>query len=71
MRAELAFGGKSIVFVWKLVSITDDQVRVFSYQGMAKCSDETHTKRFARGYWGQLVRYGYKRVAGYQGRDES
>lgn len=71
MRAELGLNGRSIVFVWKLRSLTNDQVRVFIYDKATKCSDKTYDMQFARSYWDQLIAAGYKRVPGYKGKDDS
>ncbi len=59
MRAELGRGARSIVFVWQALTLADDQVRVFIYDGMARVSADTLSINFARSYWTSLISKGY------------
>ncbi len=59
MRAELGRGARSIVFVWQILNIADDQVRVYIYDGMVKTSTDTLSIKFARNYWTSLISKGY------------
>lgn len=59
MRAELGKGARSIVFVWQAMTIADDEVRVYIYDGMVKSCTETYNMGRARGYWRSLVSKGY------------
>lgn len=59
MRAELGRGSRSVVFVWHALTIDGHAVLVYIYDGKLQISSDTYSKKFARGYWDQLVYKGY------------
>ena len=60
MRAELGREARSIVFVWQALTLADDQVRVFIYDGMVKVSVSTLSIHYGRSYWTSLITKGYR-----------
>ena len=59
MRAELGREDKRIVFVWKALTLADDEVLVYLYDGMVKLSADMMNIGGARGYWKSLISRGY------------
>ena len=64
MRAELGKGPRSIVFVWKALTLADDQVRVFTYDGGVRVSADTLSISYGRNYWISLLSKGYRVIHG-------
>lgn len=64
MRVELEKGSRYVVFtLGDDFRVPADDVRIYTYKGMCRVSEETYSIRFARKYWKMLVTRGYRVVS--------